>query len=412
MRGTKITDGIYRLGVNLGGDSLFEGMWPIPDGVSLNAYIVRGDKTALIDLVEDVNGKPAEFEEALASIGLKPEGIDCLIINHMEPDHTSWIPEFARRNPHLEFYITAKGAAVLKAFCGIEKNVHTVKTGDTLDLGEGKTLTFYEAPNVHWPETMVAYENSSKILFSCDAFGSYGSITDTVFDDQLSTEQLDFFMNEALRYYANILAGFSPFVEKAIVLLKNLEINIIAPSHGIVWRENPGAIIDAYARFARYMNGPAEPEITVIWSSMYGNTEKVVAAMIQGARSEGIPVHVFRTPKDDVGFILASAWKSAGLIIGMPTYEYKMFPPMAHVLDMFARKKVMNRKVLRFGSFGWSGGAQKELETITEKLKWDFMAPVEWQGAPSDETLELAKERSRELAAKIKAEFKKEKTFC
>ena len=407
MKGTKITDGIYRLGVNLDGDSLFEGMWPIPDGVSLNAYIVRGDKTALIDLVEDVGEKPAEFEQSLASIGLKPEGIDCLIINHMEPDHTSWIPEFARRNPNLEFYITAKGAAVLKAFCGIEKNVHTVKTGDTLDLGAGKTLTFYEAPNVHWPETMVTYENSSKILFSCDAFGSYGAITDAVFDDQLSTEQFDFFMNEALRYYANIVAGFSTFVEKAIALLKNLEINIIAPSHGIVWRENPGAIIDAYARFARYMNGPAEPEVTVVWSSMYGNTEKVVAAMIQGARSEGIPVHVFRTPKDDTGFILASAWKSAGLIIGMPTYEYRMFPPMAGVLDMFARKKVMNRKVLRFGSFGWSGGAQKELETITEKLKWDFMAPVEWQGAPSDETLKLAMERSRELAAKIKAEFGK-----
>jgi flavorubredoxin len=407
MKGTKITDGIYRLGVNLGGDSLFEGMWPIPDGVSLNSYIVRGDKTALIDLVEDVGEKPAEFEQAMESLGFKPEGIDYLIINHMEPDHTSWLPEFARRNPNLEFYITAKGAAVLKAFCGIEKNVHTVKTGDTLDLGAGKMLTFYEAPNVHWPETMVTWETSSKILFSCDAFGSYGAITDAVFDDQLSTEQFDFFMNEALRYYANIVAGFSPFVVKAIALLKNLEIKIIAPSHGIVWRENPGAIIDAYSRFARYMNGPAEPEITIIWSSMYGNTEKVATAMIQGARSEGIPVHVYRTPKDDTGFILASAWKSAGLIIGMPTYEYRMFPPMAGVLDMFARKKVMNKKALRFGSFGWSGGAQKELETITEKLKWDFMAPVEWQGAPTDEILQLAMERSRELAAKIKAEYGK-----
>lgn len=407
MKGTKITDGIYRIGVNLGGDLLFEGMWPIPDGVSLNSYVVRGDKTALIDLVEDIGEKPAEFEQALASILLKPEGIDYLIINHMEPDHTSWLPEFYRRNPNLEFYITAKGASVLKAFCGIEKNVHIVKTGDTLDLGAGKTLTFYEAPNVHWPETMVTYEKNSKILFSCDAFGSYGDITDAVFDDQLSTEQFDFFMNEALRYYANIVAGFSTFVEKAIILLKNLDIKIIAPSHGIVWRDNPQAIIDAYSRFARYMNGPAEPEITIIWSSMYGNTEKVVATMIQGVRSEGLPVHVYRTPQDDVGFILASAWKSAGLIIGMPTYEYKMFPPMAWVLDMFARKKLMNKKVLRFGSFGWSGGAQRELETLTEKLQWDFVNPVEWQGAPTGETLSLATARSRELAAKIKAEFGK-----
>lgn len=405
MKGEKITDGIYRLGVNLSGDLLFEGMWPIPDGISINSYVVRGETTALIDLVEDIGEKPAEFEQALASLSLRPEDIDCLILNHMEPDHTSWLPEFYRRNPDLEFYITAKGAAVLKAFCGIEKNVHIVKTGDTLDLGAGKMLTFYEAPNLHWPETMVTFENSSGVLFSCDAFGSYGAINDTIFDDQLSSEQFDFFMSEALRYYANIVASFSTFVEKAIGLLKNLDIKIIAPSHGIVWRENPGAIIDAYSRFARYMNGPAEPEITVIWSSMYGNTEKVVAAMIQGARSEGIPVHVYRTPKDDIGFILASAWKSAGLIIGMPTYEYKMFPPMAWVLDMFARKKLMNKKALRFGSFGWSGGAQRELETLTEKLKWDFMNPVEWQGAPTEEIMNLAKERSRELAVKIKAEF-------
>ncbi|MCK9363003.1 MAG: FprA family A-type flavoprotein [Syntrophales bacterium] len=407
MKGTKITEGIYRLGVNLGGDLLFEGMWPIPDGISINSYVVRGDKTALIDLVEDIGEKPAEYEQALASLLLKPEDIDCLIINHMEPDHTSWLPEFYRRNPDVEFYITAKGASVLKAFTGIENNVHIVKTGDILDLGGGKSLAFYEAPNLHWPETMVTFEQSSGILFSCDAFGSYGAITETIFDDQLSSEQYDFFMQEALRYYANIVASFSTFVEKAISLLKNLDIKIIAPSHGIVWRENPGAIIDAYSRLARYMNGPAEPEITVIWSSMYGNTEKVVAAMIQGARSEGIPVHVYRTPKDDIGFILASAWKSAGLIIGMPTYEYRMFPPMAWVLDMFARKKVMNKKVLRFGSFGWSGGAQRELETLTEKLKWDFMNPVEWQGAPTEETLSLAAASSRELAAKIKTEFGK-----
>jgi flavorubredoxin len=407
MKGTKITDGIYRLGVNLEGDLLFEGMWPIPDGISINSYVVRGDKTALVDLVEDLGDKPAEFEQALASLSLKPEDIDFLVINHMEPDHTGWLPEFYKRNPNVEFYITAKGASILKAFYGIDKNIHSVKTGDVLDLGGGKNLTFYEVPNIHWPETMVTFEQSSGILFSCDAFGSYGAINETVFDDQLSSDQYDFFMQEALRYYANIIASFSSFVEKAIMLLRNLDIKIIAPSHGIVWRQNPGAIIDAYSRFASYMNGPAEPEITVIWSSMYGNTGKAVAAVIQGARSEGIPVHVYRTPKDDIGFILASAWKSAGLIIGMPTYEYKMFPPMAWVLDMFARKKVMNKKVLRFGSYGWSGGAQRELELLTEKLKWEFLPPVEWHGAPSDEVLNLAASGSRELALRIKAEFGK-----
>ena len=404
MKATKITDNIFRLGVNLESDLLFEGLWPMPHGISINSYVVRGEKIALIDLVEDIRDKPVEFEQELNSIPLQAEDIDYLIINHMEPDHTSWLPAFYKKNPDLQFYLTKKGAALLKAFCGIEQNVHIIGNGDTLDLGKGKILSFYEAPNLHWPETMVTFEESSGILFTCDAFGSYGSITGTIFDDQLSTEQYDFFMNEALRYYANIIGGFSMFVAKAIDRLKELNIKMIAPSHGIIWRENPQDIIDAYARFAGYMNGPAEPEITVIWSSMYGNTEQVVNAMVQGVRSVGLPVHIHRVPNDDIGFILASAWKSAGLIIGMPTYEYKMFPPMAWTLDMFARKKVWNKKVLRFGSFGWSGGAQREFELLTEKLKWDFLEPVEWKGAPTDEDLDRAAAQSKKLAKQIKGE--------
>ncbi len=406
MKATKITNGIYRLGINLDSDMLFEGMWPMPNGISINSYVVRGAKTALIDLIEDVRNKPVEFEQELHSIPLQATDIDYLIINHMEPDHTSWLPEFYRQNPNLKFYLTKKGAALLKAFCGIDTNVHIMKSGDILDLGEGKVLTFYETPNLHWPETMVTFEQSSGILFTCDAFGSYGAITDVIFDDQLSTEQHDFFMQEALRYYANIIGGFSMFVEKAVDRLKDLDIKMIAPSHGIVWRENPQEIIDAYLRFASYMTGPAEPEITVVWSSMYGNTEKVVHAMVRGVRSEGVPVHIHRVPDEHVGFILASAWKSAGLIIGMPTYEYRMFPPMAWALDMFGRKKVWNKKVLRFGSFGWSGGAQREMETLTEKLKWDYAEPVEWKGRADEEVLARAEAQAAALARQILVDSK------
>ncbi len=403
MKATAMAEGIYRLGINLESDQLFEGMWPMTDGISINSYVIKGEKTAIIDLTEDVDDKPRQFERELASISLQPEDVDYLIINHMEPDHTSWLPAFYRKNPNLQFYITEKGADVLKAFCGIEKNVHRVKTGDTLDLGQGKELVFYEAPNLHWPETMFSYEKSSGILFSCDAFGSYGAITDVVFDDQLSSEQHRFFMDEALRYYANIIGGFSMFVTKAIELVKDLDIKMVAPSHGIVWRENPKAIIEAYTKFAGYMTGPAEPEITVVWSSMYGNTGQIVNSMVQGVRGEGVPVHIYRVPHDHVGFILASAWKSAGLILGMPTYEYRMFPPMAWVLDMFGRKKVWNKKVLRFGSFGWSGGAQREMDTLTDKLKWDFVDPVEWQGRPDDAVFARAEQQAAELARQIRA---------
>ena len=403
MKAVKITEGIFCLPVNLESYQLFEGMWPMPNGISLNSYIVQGEKTALIDLIEDVEGKPADFLAELQSISTQIADIDYLVLNHMEPDHTSWLPAFHEQNPGLAIYTTAKAANLLKTFYGIEQNVHTVKDGDSLDLGGGKLLRFFETPNIHWPETMMTFEESSGTLFSCDAFGSYGTLNGIYFDDQLSTEQHDFFRNEALRYYANIVSSFSTFVTRGIKHLEGLEIKAIAPSHGIIWRENPGAIIESYAKLASYMVGPAEPEVTVVWSSMYGNTERLVNSIVQGVRSEGIPVHVHRVPDEHVGAILASAWKSTGLVVGMPTYEYEMFPPMAWTLDMFRRKKILNKKVLRFGSKGLSGGAQKELTAITEKLKWDFMEPIEWFGAPTEKELELALESGKELAKQVKA---------
>ena len=402
MKAVKITDGIHCLPVNLESYQLFEGMWPMPNGISINSYVVQGEKTALIDLIEDINDKPADFESELQSIALDATKVDYLILNHMEPDHTSWLPAFHKKNPDLQIYLTAKAAGMIKSFFDIEQNINIVKDGDRLDLGNGKVLSFYETPNIHWPETMMTFEESSGILFSCDAFGSYGTLNGVYFDDQLSTTQHAFFINEALRYYSNIVASFSTFVTKGINRLSDLDIKIIAPSHGIIWRENPRAIIDSYARFASYMNGPAEPEVTVIWSSMYGNTERLVNSIVQGVRSEGLPVHVHRVPDEHVGAILASAWRSAGLILGMPTYEYEMFPPMAWVLDMFRRKKVWNKKVLRFGSAGWSGGAQRELDHLTEKLKWEFIEPIEWMGAPGQPEMDLALTRSKELARKIK----------
>ena len=402
MQAIPITDGIYCLPVNLKSYQLFEGMWPMPNGISINSYVVQGEKTALIDLIEDVNDTPEDFLAELNSIPLTAKDIDYLIINHMEPDHTSWLPEFHRQNPEIAIYLTTKAAGLLESFCGINSNVHTVKDGDTLDLGGGKVLSFHETPNIHWPETMMTFEQSSGILFSCDAFGSYGTLNNVYFDDQLSTKQHAFFISEALRYYANIVSSFSTFVSRGINKLDDLDIQVIAPSHGIIWRENPGAIIDSYSRFADYQKGPAEAEITVIWSSMYGNTEKLVNSIVQGVRQEGLPVHVHRVPEDHVGLILESAWKSSGLILGMPTYEYEMFPPMAWVIDMFRRKKVWNKKVLRFGSAGWSGGAQRELDALTEKLKWEFVEPIEWKGAPGEAEQQLALSRSRELARQVK----------
>jgi flavorubredoxin len=171
-------------------------------------------------------------------------------------------------------------------------------------------------------------------------------------------------------------------VLKGLEKLKGLEIKVICPSHGIIWRDNPAVIMDHYKRYANYSKGPAEREVTVVWSSMYGNTKQVLNMVVEVLRKRDILVHVFQVPGDEIGYILASAWKSAGLIFGMPTYEYKMFPPMAHAIDELMVKKVTNKKVFRFGSYGWSGGAQRDFEMKTEKSGWDILGHYEWQGAP------------------------------
>jgi flavorubredoxin len=402
MKATRISDGIYRIGANITNGDLFEGLWPIPEGVSLNSYLVQGEKTALIDLVRDWDEAPTKIREQLDSIPADMKNVDYLVLNHLEPDHTGWLKTFRDICPRAKIVATAKGLELVKSFYGITEGTQAVKSGDVIDLGAGKKLVFEEVPNVHWPETMVTYEPGSGVLFSCDAFGSYGSVGSEIFDDELSVKQHDFFEKESLRYYANIVASFSIFVERAVAKLGGLKINVIAPSHGILWRKNPGTIVNRYLRYAAYAKGPAEAEAAFIWGSMYGNTERVVDAVITGFKEEGVPVNEHRVPQDHMSYILASAWKSTGIVLGMPTYEYKMFPPMAHVLDDLGRKKVFGKKIFRFGSYGWSGGAAKELSEITEKYKWEFIEPVEFAGAPTGADFDAVKARARELAVIIK----------
>ena len=374
--------GVYWGGLSVSSSDLFEGLWPIPDGVTLNSYIVKGEKTAIIDLVRDWGGAPMNIMEAIKSLGIDIKQIDYVVLNHLEPDHTGWL-EILNKITKAKIVTTQKGADLAKALYHItDEEIMVVKSGDKIDLGNGKTLVFEEIPNVHWPETMMTYETETKILFACDAFGSFGGLRGSIFDDENCADNHEYFKDEMLRYYANIVGPFSQSVLDAIEKLKGLEIKMIAPSHGLVWRD-VNKVIQRYATYANYMKDFAEPKITVIWSSMYGNTEKMLRAILEGIGRENIPVNVFKVPETDVSYVLAKAWESAGLLIGMPTYEYKMFPPMKYVLDTLGHKRAMYKKVLRFGSFGWSGGAQKQFEETVKTLKWDLMDPIEFRGSPT-----------------------------
>lgn len=402
MKAYPISDRIYALHADVRTDELFEGIWPIPDGVSLNSYLVKGDKIALIDLVRDWGGAPEALETGLAQAGVKLADLDYLVLNHLEPDHTGWLADFRRRNPKVEILATAKGVALVDSFYKIKDGVRAVKTGDELDLGQGLKLQFVEAPNVHWPETMVTYEPASGTLFSCDAFGSFGMLGDRVFDDQFTEAEHRRFEVESLRYYANIVASFGLFVKRAVDKLAGLEVKVVAPSHGIVWRKDPKAIIDRYLRYAGYLDGPREKEVCVVWGSMYGNTERGLKAAIAGLEDEGMRYTMHRVPNEDVSYVLADAYKSEGILVAMPTYEYKMFPPMAYVLDIFERKHVWGRSALRIGSWGWIGGAKKEYEEAIAPLKWKCLEPVEWAGAADEATCELLRQRGRELAKAVR----------
>ena len=403
MKAFAMGEGIWALHADVRTDDLFEGIWPIPDGVSLNSYVVKGDKTALIDLVRDWGGAVEALESGLSQAGVKLADVDYLVLNHLEPDHTGWLAEFRRANPRVEILTTAKGAALVESFYKIKDGIRAVKTGDQLELGRGLVLKFVEAPNVHWPETMVSYEPSTGTLFSCDAFGGYGMLGDRVFDDQFTEAEHRRFEAESLRYYANIVASFGLFVKKAVDKLAGFEVKAVAPSHGIVWRRDPKRIVERYLKYARYLEEGRDKEVCVVWGSMYGNTEKGLKAVLAGLEDEGVPYTMHRVPNEDVSYVLADAYRSEGILVAMPTYEYKMFPPMAHVLDMFERKHVWGRSALRIGSWGWIGGAKKEYEEAIAPLKWNCVEPVEWAGAPGPETLELLRERGRELARAVKA---------
>lgn len=402
MKAIEITQDIYWIGANISTNDLFEGIWPIPYGVTINSYVVRGEKIAVIDLVRDWAGASTYLLDELNSIGIHPSQVDYFILNHLEPDHTGDLRALYELSDGAKIITSKKGVNLVKEFYGLEENVQGVASGDEIDLGKGKVLQFFDMPNVHWPETMATYEKSTGTLFPCDAFGSFGALKGCLFDDSVTEKEHEFYEKESLRYYANIVGPYSKFVLKAIESLGDLEINTIAPSHGLVWREDPGRIVERYETYANYMNDFAEPKITVIWGTMYGNTELMLRSVLRGIASEGVDVEIFKVPQDHISFIQASAWESAGLVFGMPTYEYKMYPPMKDALNIISEKRTWHKKVFRFGSFGWSGGAQRDFDNITEKLKWEFIEPLEFQGAPSEEQLEEGYKRGKQLAQQVK----------
>ena len=401
MPPVEIKPDIYWIGVNDRTTDLFEGLWPITqEGVSYNAYLINDEKKALVDLAKAL--KTDEFFDQIDQLADISQ-LDYIIVNHMEPDHSGVLRTLRRMAPQATILGTEKTRALLEAFYGITEGVQVVQDGESLSLGQ-HTLRFVHTPFVHWPETMMTYEVNEHILFSCDAFGSYGALRGAIFDDECIDP--DFYQREALRYYVNIVALFSGPVLKAIAKLADVPVSVIAPSHGLIWRKNPERIVELYKKWAEYAtnNELTEVGVTLIYGSMYGNTEEVMNAVAQGISREDVPLTIFDAAHTHVSYILPSLWTQRGVMVGAPTYEGSLFPPVAQALDMAAQKRVRNKKVARFGSYGWSGGAQRHFERIIEPLKWELVDSFEFTGGPTEEDLRHGEEFGAAFARLVKGE--------
>ena len=397
MPAVSIKPDIYWVGVNDRITDLFEGLWPITqEGVSYNSYLIDDEKTAIVDLMKSFKG-----DEYFAQIDeiTDVSKIDYIIINHMEPDHSGLLRTLRRISPDVTLVGTAKTKKLLEDFFSITDNVKVVNDGDTLPLGK-RTLQFFMTPFLHWPETMMTYEPSERILFSCDAFGGYGAIRGAIFND--GCDNIEFYEKEALRYYVNIVANYSPRVLSAIAKLADIPVDVIAPSHGLIWRENPSRIVDLYKKWAEYATGETEPGVTLVYGSMYGNTDVVMNAVAHGISKAGLPVEIFDAARTHVSYILPSLWTKRGVMIGAPTYEVSLFPPMADVLNMAVRKRIKNKKAAYFGSYGWSGGALREMQEIIKPLKWDLFDTFEFTGAPTEKDIRRAEELGTRFAEAVR----------
>ncbi|NLF52744.1 MAG: FprA family A-type flavoprotein [Leptolinea sp.] len=397
MLPVEITPGIFWIGVNDRITNLFEGLWDISrEGISYNSYLIRDEKNAVVDLNKAI--LTGEYITRLQSL-IDLKEIDYVVINHMEPDHTGVLQMLLTAAPQVQLVGTKKTQTMLKDFYGITENVLVVKEGDTINLGR-HTMRFINTPFLHWPETMMTLEETESILFSCDAFGSYGTLNGTIFDDP--SVNLDWYVDQALRYYTNIIAIFSRPVRGALTKLADVPVKIIAPSHGLIWRANPGRMVDLYDRWCKLATEPADPGITLLFATMYGNTEAMMEVVAQGIVDEGVKLKIFNIQKDHVSYILPSLYTTRGVMIGAPTYEGMLFPTMEAVLNMAESKHIFNKKASIFGSYAWAGGADRKFVELAEKLKWELLDSLTFNGTPSHEELLRGRQFGAEFARKIK----------
>ena len=391
---TEISRNIHYVGVNDRTKHLFEGLWPLPLGVSYNSYLIVDKSVVLIDTVDHCY-TDLFFEKIKNILGERP--IDYLVVNHMEPDHSASINDLCRVYPDIKIIGNSKTIGMIEGFYGIFDKFHEVKDGDRLPLGE-KVLTFYMTPMVHWPETMMTYCEDDKILFSGDAFGCFGTLDGGIIDYQMNTEK---YWDEMFRYYSNIVGKYGAPVQKALAKLSGIDIQIICSTHGPIWKEEIQKVISIYNKLSLY---EGEEGVVIAYGSMYGNTEKMAEVIARELAAQGIKnIVMHNVSKSDMSYILRDIFKYKGLITGSPTYTNELFPNIESLVSKLESRDMKNRVFGYFGSFSWAGAAVKRLSSFAERMKWDVTGnPVEMKQGITSEKIAQCQELAKAIATKLK----------
>ncbi len=350
---TTITNNIYYVGVNDRNKALFEGLWPLPNGVSYNSYLIDDEKVCLVDTVE-VDFFTQFLENIHEVIGDRP--IDYLVVNHMEPDHSGSIALIRKYYPGIQVIGNKKTFGMLSGFYGISENELEVKNGDTLSLGSHE-LKFVLTPMVHWPETMVTLDTSCNVLFSGDAFGCFGALNGGVIDSEINC---DTFWLEMVRYYSNIVGKYGTPVQNALKKLAGVKLDYICATHGPVWHTFIDKVIGIYDRLSRY---ESEEGIVICYGTMYGNTERMAEIIAQAASKAGIKnIVIYNVSKTHHSYILRDIFRYKALIVGAPTYNTSLYHEMDVLLSEVAHKDMKNRLIGWFGSYGWASKAVAKIQ--------------------------------------------------
>lgn len=389
---------VHYVGVNDRNKALFEGLWPLPYGVTYNSYLIDDDMIALVDTV-DICYFDVFLNKIKKVIGDKP--INYLIINHMEPDHSGSIRLLKQHYPEIVIVGNKQTFGMVEGFYGVTGDRYVVGDGDFLDLGHHK-LKFYLTPMVHWPETMMTFDETDGVLFSGDGFGCFGALNGGVIDTKIN---IDIYWEEMIRYYSNIVGKYGSPVQKALQKLSGLKIEMICSTHGPVWTKNIPEVVAIYDKLSRY---EAEEGVVIAYGSMYGNTEQMAEAIAEELSAQGIKnIVMHNLSKSDASYVIKDVFKYRGLIVGGPTYSNQLYPDVESILSKIAVRDIKGRYLGYFGSFTWASAAVKRIAEFNEKLKFEIVGnPVEMKQGMKEETYKMCQALGQAMAARLKADRK------